>query len=144
MTGQCNFLRKFPNFLRTQGYPLTLSILLSVCQSCFPAPSIISQPFAQFQIEEKGLTDMAALWVLRQNQSAVRKDPNYCSLPCPKKEWLSNVSTTKAHPHWLQPRGRCQQHHGLPLTPGPVREKGKGPARKEGNQIGPERRTCWW
>lgn len=92
MTGQCDFLRKFPNFLRKQGvsafsvYPLSLS----ACQSHFPAhPSSLNHLSNFNQTEGKGLMDMTALWVQGEKSSAVRKHPNYCSQLCPKRNSLA-------------------------------------------------------
>lgn len=109
MTGQCGFLRKFPNFLRKQGisahsvYP---PLCLPASLVSLPHPSSLNHLFNFNQTKGKGLMDMTALWVLREDRSAVRKDPNYCSLP--QKEPLGNISTTTTHSHQLLPHGWCQ------------------------------------
>lgn len=97
MTGQCDFLRKFPNFLRKQGvsahsvYP---PLCLPASPVSLPHPSSLNH-FCNFnQTKGKDLTDLTALWVLRENCSAVRKDPNFCSQPCPKR----NSSAASARP----------------------------------------------
>lgn len=93
MTGQCDFLRKFPNFLRKQGvsaHPVYPPLCLPASPVSHPSPLNHLSDFNQ--TEGKGLTGTTAVWVLRENRLAVRKDPNYCSPPCPER----NGSTTSA------------------------------------------------
>lgn len=87
MAGQCDFLRKFPNFLRKQGvsahsvYP---PLCLPASPVALPHPSSLNHVSDFNQAEGKGLTDMTALQVLRENRSAVRKDPIIAPRPAPK------------------------------------------------------------
>lgn len=70
MTGQCDFLRKFPNFLRNQGVSaFSVYPPLSLCMPVpFPCPIHHPQPFVQFQPNQgKGLMDMTALWAQGEN-----------------------------------------------------------------------------
>lgn len=95
MTGQCDFLRKFPNFLRKQGvsaHPVYPPLCLPASPVSLPHPSPLNHLSNFNQTEGKGLTDTTARWVLRENRSAVRKDPNDCSPPCPER----NGSATSA------------------------------------------------
>lgn len=147
MTGQCDFLRKFPNFLRKQGvsahsvYP---PLCLPASPVSLPHPSSLNHLSNFNQTEGKALTDMTALGVPRENRSAVREDPNYCSPPCPKR----NGSATSAQPPPTlaghSPVAGASSTVGCPSPRDLGGKKRKGVARKEGNQRGPERRTRRW
>ena len=91
MTGQCDFLRKFPNFLRKQGisahsvYPPLPASPISL-----PHPSSLNHSSNFNQTEGKGLTDMTAPWFWEKNA-----------------QWLETTQITAPRP---APKGTAWQH----------------------------------
>lgn len=141
MTGQCDFLRKFPNFLRKQGvsaFSVYPPHSLSACQSHFPAPSIISQPFVQFQSNQgKRSHGYDSPMGSGRKQLSSEETPKLLLPALPQKAQLGSISTT-TYPPRPQPHGQCQLYLGLSLT-----QKREGGVGKQKIQRGPER-TCWW
>lgn len=123
MTGQCDFLRKFPNFLRKQGvsaFSVYPPLSLPASPISLSHPSSLNHLSNFNQTEGKSLMDMTALWVQGENSSAVRKHPNFCSQPCPE----SNGLAMSAQPPTLaghSPMASARCTRGCPSP-----KKGKG------------------